>query len=92
MIRALLALALSATQAAAHEFYSPMCCSDRDCAPLPVGAVKPVADGWQLIDGRTVPYGDKRVQFSPDGRFHGCFRLGDPKAELLCLYVPSSGS
>ncbi|MHC2299251.1 hypothetical protein ACVJBD_003457 [Rhizobium mongolense] len=43
---------------------------------------------------RTIPYNDKRIGQSPDGKFHQCakganFELGD---HTLCLFVPNQGA
>ena len=89
----LLMVLIAFRPAYSHSFYDWQCCSNRDCAPLPDGAVHATADGWRIIRiGLTVPYTDKRIRDSPDGRFHACFRNGDPTQDLLCLYVPGMGS
>lgn len=86
-------LFLAGDSARAHEFYSYECCSDKDCFPLPEGAVEATPDGWLIkASNVSVPFDDKRIKHSPDGRFHGCFLSGNPNQALLCLYVPEFGS
>lgn len=76
--------------AAAHSWYEPACCSNRDCEPIAFDAVTESAEGW------TVHYQSKlgfpvmaftprgKERHSQDGRFHGC---ASP-TRFLCLYVP----
>lgn len=72
----------------AHEFYSIECCNEQDCAPLPDGAVKITKTGY-LWDGELFVYGERRIKYSPDGKYHGCaYRYSGNK---LCLYVPPQG-
>ena len=112
MIRAALAAAVAVTlsilQAAAHEWYDPTCCSDRDCAPLPDGSVVATAAGWRVTVpagghpllntsfSQLVPYGSPLILRSKDEHFHGCIMHGAPedvpRPTLLCLYVPPFGS
>ncbi len=74
----------------AHSWYSPSCCSDRDCEPITFDSVTESAEGWtvhyQSKQGFPVmaftPRGKER--HSQDGRFHGC---ASP-TRFLCLYVP----
>jgi hypothetical protein len=77
----------------AHWLYEPQCCSDRDCRPLPNGAVRLVREGWLIVaTGLVIPFNDRKIHASPDGRFHGCWAGGDARGFLLCLYVPGFGS
>jgi hypothetical protein len=76
-----------------HDFYERECCSDRDCAPLELAEVpREVAGGFQLPDGRHIPYATLRP--SPDGRWHLCeVKSPAPKGQrkLLCVYAPIGG-
>lgn len=75
------------TSAIAHSFYSPECCSDRDCAPIDASRVRPAFAGYMVDGVHYVPMG--QVKHSPDGQFHACF----PKPDTLrCLYAPPNGS
>jgi len=52
---ALLGLTILTTGgAAAHEWYDPSCCNDRDCAPIPYDAVEQMEWGYKV----TLGYGD----------------------------------
>ena len=76
--------------AAAHSWYEPACCSNRDCEPISFDSVTESAEGWtvhyQSKQGFPVmafmPRGKER--HSQDGRFHGCAT----STRFLCLYVP----
>lgn len=35
----------------AHSWYDPECCSTKDCAPIPHGAVQWSPEGWQVTLG-----------------------------------------
>lgn len=94
-----LALLLVASPAVAHEFYEKDCCDDKDCRPAVEGDVRETTEGY-VIDSMkiTVPYGDKRLRYSPDGKFHVCpfsaIGIGTGSAitsrlDTRCLYVPS---
>ena len=80
---------LLATAAMAHDFYSVECCNDQDCSPLPDGAVTITKDGY-VWKGELFPYGEKRIKYSPDGKYHGC-ELAYTKTKI-CLYVPPQGA
>lgn len=104
MKRAIL-LAILAGPAAAHQApsgweYSGECCSNRDCAAAPAGAVQEVTGGYRvtLLPGQHpmvttqpfvafVPHGDARIRASGDEHFHPCIWGG----RLLCLYRPPGG-
>ena len=61
--------------AAAHEWYDPVCCNEKDCRPVAADAVTPTADGYAVqVGGQTVlvPYGKEHPQRSPDGLYHIC--------------------
>lgn len=102
----LLSLALIlAGPAAAHDWYDPTCCSGRDCAPVPITSVRPVASGFQVDILRddhplashdihtTIPYGDERIIWSQDGEYHACLGRGRyGEMAIICLYVPGNGA
>lgn len=89
---AALTLLFLTSSASAHSFYELECCHDKDCAPVEDGGVKETPSGYVLPDGSTIPYGDKRIRFSPDSRFHWCH--GQPvmgQVSTICLYIPGRG-
>lgn len=87
MIRLIVALALAATPAVAHEWYPTWCCSGGDCGPLAGERVQPMLDGY-MVDGKFfVPA--KEARKSMDGRYHGCFPKPD---DLKCFFAPPPGS
>lgn len=88
LIAAAAGLLASAVTAKAHSFYDLSCCSENDCKPLPDGSVKITQSGY-LWDGETFPFNDKRVKYSPDGKYHGCAL--QYTGSKLCLYVPPQG-
>jgi hypothetical protein len=106
MIRALLLSLALAGPAAAHSWYDPTCCSDKDCAPIPDHTVQATPRGWHVrlepgdhplvkhtIDV-VIPYGSEDVLRSEDEQFHACISPGSPSADptVMCLYVTGSGS
>lgn len=100
-----LPLLLLALPAAAHEAptgwsYSTFCCSGRDCAEAPSGAVTITPDGFAIVlqpgehpmvTQRTfkalVPFGDKSLLQSGDEFFHVCIVSG----AVRCFYAPPMG-
>lgn len=90
LVLAALAVAFACTPAIAHSWYDPICCSDRDCEPLPDGAVTMQPEGYHVTyTGKMglrvdviVPY--EKAKPSQDGKFHGCATA----ERFLCLYVP----
>jgi hypothetical protein len=102
MIRAAILAALLAGPALAHEApsgwtYDAVCCSNRDCQPIPDQWISEGAGGWSVVippgvhknapAGLTafVPYANGRI--SGDEEYHACAVPG----RLLCLYVPPGG-
>jgi hypothetical protein len=87
---ALVAAFLLAESAAAHDWYEPMCCNEKDCEPLPDSAVTQVREGYRvryagkrgLAVDVIVPWSKARP--SQDHQFHGC---ASP-VRFFCLYVP----
>ena len=80
----------SSLPAQSHEWYDQVCCSGRDCEPIPFDAVVETKDGYEInyyskqgfqVHG-FVPHGMER--HSQDGRFHGCAL----PSRFLCLYAP----
>jgi len=86
--------------ASAHSWYDPVCCSERDCAPIPYEAVEITDEGYlvtlhageHLMVSSTVvhvvAYAD--VLKSKDGEYHACLF---PNQEVMrCFYAPPFGS
>jgi len=86
--------------ALAHGWYDPVCCSGRDCAPVPFDSVEITEDGYRvtLHPGdhlmvrssvvHVVAYGD--VLESKDDGFHAC--LFPDQNVMRCFYAPPFGS
>lgn len=97
MIRLALIAALMSAPALAHDWYDAMCCSSRDCAPIPDPEWTP--DGWRvrLMPGQhpmvteqldaIVPF--DAVRPSQDGGYHACV-VPYQRDRVRCLYVPGS--
>lgn len=90
---AAVALCLSCVPVASHGWYDYVCCSDRDCYPLPDEAIlEEQSNGdylvkWisplsgRIIEGRVTR---QNVRDTQDGRIHGCERSdGLPR----CIYI-----
>lgn len=100
--RAAFILLLVAAPARAHDWYPPLCCSGRDCAPTGAaeGAREPAAtwtpEGLRLHDGKL--FAPKILRVSPDGLLHVCRRNGDPRGDVItvdgrpCIFAPGLGS
>lgn len=91
-----------ASPAKAHDAptgwsYPAVCCSGVDC--------REVGDRWTpdadirifetgagyvvSVTGEVIPYNDRRVKASPDGRFHLCCRGAKfATCDVLCLFAP----
>lgn len=81
--------------------YAALCCSNKDCAEIPDSAVRITSRGYEvtvephfhnMVTEPTlfvIPFDDKRVKASPDGKYHACV---NERLELLCLYVGPQGS
>lgn len=72
--------------------YPYSCCSNFDCREVHDASVKETADGYVPSNGETIPYLDKRVKDSPDGRFHLCTVGGKEDGRAICLFVPPRAS
>jgi len=92
-------LTFLASMVFAHEWYDPECCSDQDCAPIPVHAVEQLPDGKYrvtlrpgehfMVSGKTFVGSPISVRNSMDGDYHACivnYEMAD--ATLRCLYKP----
>lgn len=83
------------------HWYDPECCSLRDCAPVPWGAVQETREGYMvslgpgdhfLVDGQFeehIAHGDRRIRESRDGDWHVCLSHGSTPM-VLCVYRPPS--
>lgn len=101
LLSALFILAMGG-QVAAHDWYDPTCCSDKDCAPIPSSAVKITKNGYEvtLMLGQhpmvrtrlfqVIPFADEDVMPSQDEHYHACVMPGSPSAgmpRIICFYV-----
>lgn len=88
LIVVLMWLAGLAAPAMAHSWYSPYCCSEKDCQSI-VGAGYQ-ADGsldLEIVPGKhiSVPPGFP-VLPSRDGNYHVCIMIN----QIRCVYVPAN--
>ncbi|PWE52138.1 hypothetical protein DEM27_32580 [Metarhizobium album] len=94
---AMLSLLIWSSASRAHDAplgwsYPYECCSGIDCREITEGSVTEGPAGYVLsASGETVPYTDRRVRQSPDGRFHWCTIGGSDTGRTLCLFVPPRG-
>ena len=89
-MRALVVLLLLSSSASAHQAasgwaYPNDCCAEKDCFEFPGERIKETPQGYLLPSGLLVPYDDKRLRPSPDGKYHACTFVGS----LRCLFVPT---
>jgi hypothetical protein len=94
MTRVLFLSALLSSSALAHDAptgwsYPFQCCSNQDCREVPDASVKETPSGYLASNGETIPYADKRIKDSPDGKFHLCTIAGWEDGRALCLFVPA---
>jgi hypothetical protein len=68
--------------------YPFSCCSTNDCREVSDASVKETAAGYIASNGETIPYTDKRIRNSPDGKFHLCTVAGEENTRAICLFVP----
>lgn len=91
-------LAWSVTFALAHQapsgwFYPYICCSNMDCREVPPGFIRETPMGFQIsTTGELIPYNDKKVHNSPDGKWHWCSRSGQDTTPTICIFAPFGGS
>jgi hypothetical protein len=83
MLTMLLALSLIHK---AHSWYPSDCCNEKDCRPIAADQVRETPSGYQLWDGREIPY--PKARQSPDGEFHLCESL---QGAILCFYSNKGG-
>jgi hypothetical protein len=71
----------------AHSFYSPSCCSDKDCRPVPCEEMKIVKRGENEI---AFWHGLKflEVKTAPDGGCHVCTGTSTGTEFPICAYKP----
>jgi hypothetical protein len=76
------------TDALAHSWYDPECCSERDCAPVTTteqvngGAMMTTEHGTVFV-----PNSYKPMRISQDGKWHVCMTtLYTGEKKLLCVY------
>jgi hypothetical protein len=86
-------IAATANHAFSHDWYPPVCCSDKDCREISNRDVDWTPAGWLVkITGEVIPEG--KTHSSPDGKFHWCERPADASgpAKTRCLFVPGEGT
>lgn len=98
LVRAVMALALMAGTAGAHDSWinqsgakSPIdsthCCGENDCFVIPAVDMQAVKGGWLIITtGETIPYAE--VQMSEDQDFWRCKRYDGTRR---CFFAPPQG-
>lgn len=71
---------------AAHSWYDPFCCSDKDCGPALGADQSPTGLKIEVSPGRwlSVPAG-MRLRPSYDADWHVCVLLG----QIRCVYTPA---
>lgn len=97
-------LALAALSAAAHQSvtgwqYPEACCSNQDCAMVPMKSVTANTYGFylKLLPGQhpMAPDGGEwhiqrsAAKPSPDGEYHAC--IGPKSRVLFCFFAPQMG-
>lgn len=92
-IFASLLVAAHAHEAPKGWAYPLSCCSNFDCREMKEVEVRETAQGYLIVPtGEVVPYGDKRIRISPDGKFHWCaHQAGLDAGRTICLFVPPRG-
>lgn len=84
----------------AHEWYPAICCSERDCMPINPADLVATPDGWKVMtNGEIIPYDSNKIKRRPLNAPpeaytspHVCFKNGDIKAEVICVYPMEQGS
>lgn len=79
-----IALVALGNYAKAHDWYSPYCCSGKDCAPAKVHINR---DGTITARNKfgIARFNQSQIKPSQDGQFHACIH---PTLGPRCLYVP----
>lgn len=79
--------------------YDEDCCSARDCAPVPEGAIRETQGGFSVslnkgdhpqVSHRVEDFfqhGSTRIRVSGDSKRHACVWMG----KVLCIYVEPGG-
>jgi hypothetical protein len=100
---AVLLLGSAAAPAAAHEWYDPACCSEKDCAPIVAESVVVDDSGDYIVTieagahplvelTQTWHWPRLETRASRDSSWHGCvssMRNAAGQQRLLCLYAPT---
>lgn len=77
--------------ARAHDWYPAVCCSQKDCQPIPESRVRVTPEGYQVegLEG-TVP--TLQANTSPDGQYHVCHQsfYGGEKVPDTIRAAPSA--
>lgn len=70
--------------------YPISCCASYDCREESDAAVNEISEGYEVAStGEIIPYTDKRVRVSPDGRFHICWKGAKfDEGRVLCIFAP----
>ena len=74
-----------------HSWYDPICCSDRDCRPVPATDVLEIEGGWKHLPSGAIFRDEpniKRIRPSHDSNFHVC--LGNTPSNMnfpYCIYI-----
>lgn len=84
------------SEAKAHDWFPPNCCSGFDCRVIPPDHVKASKGGF-IIPGNpeVVPYSSPKIRQTPpegEGNFALCTKGGKVEGEVICLYIPTWGS
>lgn len=72
----------------AHDFYSIVCCDDKDCHPIDEKRVRHMGSDY-LVDNKWI-FSASEVKYSPDSKYHLCDPTPDIKPR--CLYIPPKNS
>lgn len=79
-------LVLSAlNEAKSHSWYSPYCCSGKDCGPARV-TINPNGTVTATNQFGTATFTQKQFRPSRDGQYHACIH---PTLGPRCIYIPA---
>ncbi|MBZ7926445.1 hypothetical protein LAC79_32240 [Ensifer adhaerens] len=90
----LLAFCLCSSAVAAHDApsgwsYPAACCSNLDCREVSATEIDERNRGFIVrATGELIPYSDRRLRRSPDGKYHRCSVNGSAHGRTICLFVP----